>query len=211
MTADCAAGAAGAAGRPWHRSRPLRPGRGPRAWERGWVAVVLVGTLGLGGCAGSPVDLSEEAAARLQEAVWSVTSAAAQGRLDAATTALERVRSELDRAVEADDISVQRYREVDDALRAVEAEVAALRQTAAAPDGAPAPQEQDADAAPAPAPDDAVVAPLPVEPGPAAEPPAAPDADGGEPGGGREARENPGSGNQGNGVGRDGNRGRGQG
>lgn len=170
--------------------------------------MVLV-ALGVGGCSASPADLSEEAGARLQEAVWSVTSAAAQGRLDAAATALERVRSELDRAVEADDISVQRYRDVDDALRAVEAEIAALRDAGAEEADAAAPGQPGEEAAPAP---DSVVAPLPVEPEPApADEPADTGGSGGNPNGDRGDRQGSGSGNQGNGVGPDGNRGRGQG
>jgi hypothetical protein len=184
--------------------------------------------IGLGGCASPPVDLSEQAGARLQEAVWSVSSAAAQGRLDAAATGLERVRAELDRAVEADAISVRRYREVDGAIRAVEAEVEALRAASSAPT---APTDE---AAPAPEPEPApesVVAPLPVEP-------KAPTGDGlqgdagrtgpgdggaGRTGNGRGAEGtggtggsggapgDAGNGNQGNGVGPDGNRGRGRG
>jgi hypothetical protein len=185
------------------------------------VAALVAGVIGLGGCASPPVDLSAQAGARLQEAVWSVTSAAAQGRLDAAATGLERVRAELDRAVEADAISVRRYREVDDAIRAVEAEVEALQ---AASSAAPAPADE-----PEPAPE-SVVAPLPVEP-PAPAGDGAPgdgggtgagegEADRAEDGGGAGGRgpggddggpDGAGNGNQGNGVGPDGNRGRGRG
>jgi hypothetical protein len=185
--------------------------------RRRWTSFVVLVALGLGGCSASPADLSEEAGARLQEAVWSVTSAAAQGRLDAAATALERVRSELDRAVEADDISVQRYRDVDHALRAVEAEIAALRDAGAEevdPADAAVPDEPGDDAAPAP---DPVVPPLPVEPEPApADEPADTEApegggNGGNPAGDRGNGAGSSGGNPGNGVGRDGNRGRGQG
>lgn len=188
---------------------PLRAGRSRRAptpsggrarLRRRAAVVVAAGALTLGGCTTPPVDLATDAGARLQEAVWSVTSATAQGRLDAAAEALERVRSELDAAAEDGDISVQRYRDVDQALRAVDAELAARRAAEAA--AAEPAQEPPAEAAPPPeAPSDpvAVAPPLPIAPAPAED----------------QDRERPdakdGTGNQGNGVGPDGNRGRGQG
>lgn len=196
------------------RDRSLRVGRSllapsssaGRAELRRRVAVVVAaGALTLGGCTAPAVDLAADAGARLQEAVWSVTSAAAQGRLDAAVEALERVRSELDAAVEDGDISVQRYREVDQALRAVDAELAGRRAAEAA--AAEPAEEPPAEAAPPPeAPSDpaAVAPPLPVAPAPTDPGPA-------EGQGGERPDDRGGAGNQGNGVGPDGNRGRGQG
>lgn len=179
-----------------------------RVRGRRTATLLVAGALALGGCAADPVDLSSDAAARLQEAVWAVTSAAAQGRHDAAVGALARVRSELDLAVEDGEISVQRYREVDAALRAAETELAAAQEAAAAAlpdDGEPQaaePEETEPDSteqpveAPAPAPPP--VAPVvPVDPAPPAEP-SGPQKDTKD-------------GNQGNGVGPDGNRGRGGG
>ncbi|MBC7291772.1 MAG: hypothetical protein H5T83_10650 [Actinotalea sp.] len=173
-----------------------------RTVRRAGAAVVAV-ALGLSGCATQPVDLSVDAAARLQEAVFAVTAAAAQGRHDAAATAVERVRSELDDAVEDGEISVQRYRAVDGALRAVEAELAALRGTAEeeatddADGGTTEPEEPEEDEAAAQQEPVTPAVPLPAPAEPADEPSDR----------GRGADQ----GNQGNGVGPDNNRGRGGG
>ncbi|EYR64032.1 hypothetical protein N866_16445, partial [Actinotalea ferrariae CF5-4] len=165
--------------------------------RRARAAVLLTAVTVLTGCAPAPADLGADAAGRLQEAVWAVTTAAAQGRHDAAVGALARVRDELDQAAEDGDISVQRYRAVDEALRRAEAELTAVREAAAVaaegtPEDVPVEEETAAPAAPAP------VAPVvPVEPAPHPQEPSGPD--------------DTGQGNQGNGVGPDGNRGRGGG
>ncbi len=166
------------------------------------AAVLVAAATALAGCGAQPVDLAADAAARLQEAVWSVSSAAAQGRHDAAAAALARVRSELDVAVEDGDISVQRYRAVDEALRAVEAELTAVREAVASP----ADDDAAAEAPVAEEPGTEVVEPVvPVDPAPPAPPAPAPQAPADE-----DAQQGN-EGNQGNGVGPDGNRGRGGG
>jgi hypothetical protein len=49
------------------------------------AVVVAAGALTLGGCTAPAVDLAADAGARLQEAVWSVTSAARRPASSAST------------------------------------------------------------------------------------------------------------------------------
>lgn len=92
-----------------------------------WLLALAL-ALVVGGCStGAPADLGPGAAAELRDAVHDVAEAAAQGRYDAATVALDEVRAALDAAVEADDVSVRRYREIDRAIQRTEQELARLR------------------------------------------------------------------------------------
>lgn len=101
---------------------------------------VVLGALLLGGCAAPASDLSAEAATELQAAVLEVAQAAEQGRFDAASEAAEQVRSALEAAALAGDISVARYALIDDALRRTveEIEAADAAAEAAAADAAAA-------------------------------------------------------------------------
>ena len=94
---------------------------------RRWMTVGLLATsLTLAGCGQPEPDLSHEAATELQTAVLAVAEAASQGRYDAAAAAAVEVRSALDAAAMTSSLSLQRYRTIDSALRATEAELAAL-------------------------------------------------------------------------------------
>lgn len=94
------------------------------------AAALLAG--GLVGCsAGS--DLSEDAAARLHEGVAAVVSAAEAGRYEEALAAAAVVRTQLARAADAGEVSVARYRLVDDALTRTEAELAVALAASAQP------------------------------------------------------------------------------
>ncbi len=122
-------------------------------------AVVLVIVVGLAGCS-APPDLSDTAAARLQEAVADVTVAAADGRYEEAIDQVARVRAELERAAEAGELSIDRYRRIDDALTRTETELAAILASAQEPAvepqaaggdsgtaaGGPGPEPRDAEA-----------------------------------------------------------------
>lgn len=93
------------------------------------TSALVGGALAVGGCgvAHEP-ELAPEAAEALQDAVHAVAVAAAQGRHDAAAAALTDVRAALDAAVENDDVTVQRYREIDTAIQRTE-ELLAVEQT----------------------------------------------------------------------------------
>lgn len=106
-----------------------------RAAARAGAALTLTGLLV--GCSAAP-DLSERAADRLGGAVSEVVAAAEDGRYEAAVAGLVAVRSELDRAADAGEVSVERYRQIDAALARTEAELAAAI-AAAAPPAAPEP------------------------------------------------------------------------
>lgn len=97
---------------------------------RAGLAVAVTCGLLLGGCGRADTDgLSADARASLQEAVHAVAAAAAQERYDAATEALGDVRAALDAAVEADAVSVRRYREIDAAIRRTAAELDEARRS----------------------------------------------------------------------------------
>lgn len=112
-------------------------GRSVRATVAVAVAVVLLAG-GLGGCAAES-DLSADAATRLQHEVAAVVAAAESGRYDEALASAAAVRTQLERAADAGELSVERYRLVDDALTRTETELtAALAAAAAAADPGPA-------------------------------------------------------------------------
>ena len=86
----------------------------------------VVGLIVLTGCAGSPPDLTPDAAERLQEAVNGVVQAAVEGRYDDAGAALLATRAALDEAADAGQVSAARYRQIEDALQRAEVELAAV-------------------------------------------------------------------------------------
>lgn len=100
---------------------------------RAVVAGILTAALltGATGCAAGS-DLSDPAAARLQQAVAAVVAAADGARYDEALASAAAVRSELERAADAGELSVERYRRIDDALTRTEAELTAAVAAAAA-------------------------------------------------------------------------------
>ncbi len=103
--------------------------------------VGLTGLTGLTACARPSADITPAAAAQLQEAVEALVRPVADGRYEGAEAQLARTRAILYEAADAGQLSVARYRSIDDALRAVEAElgtmVAALDTTAADEEGEP--------------------------------------------------------------------------
>lgn len=93
------------------------------------VAVLVAGAL-LAGCGSSP-ELAPSAAGELQQSVLEVTQAAADGRFELAAAGLADVRQELIAAAEQGDVSADRYRTIDEALTAAEAQLATVQQALA--------------------------------------------------------------------------------
>ncbi|MFS0700365.1 mucin-associated surface protein [Cellulomonas sp. 179-A 4D5 NHS] len=99
---------------------------------RALLAPALALVVVLAGC-GQGAELDAERAAALQQSVLTVSEEAAAGRHGAAQAALAQVRSELEAAVDAGEVSTARYRQIDDALDRTDQEVsAALAAQAAA-------------------------------------------------------------------------------
>ena len=115
------------------------------------VAVVGVLALALAGC-GSQADLDASRAQALQADVLAVTQAAAAGKWAAADTDLASTRAHLDAALDAGDVSVARYREIEAALARVTAVVAAERERASAAAKKAAPVATPSSTKPAPTP-----------------------------------------------------------
>jgi chromosome segregation ATPase len=82
------------------------------------VAVVAV----VGACQSS-VELDADPARVLQADVLALTTAVAAGRWDTVEAELREAREHLDAALESGEVSVARYRQIDDALDTVAAEV----------------------------------------------------------------------------------------
>lgn len=97
------------------------------------LASLLVGLLGLAGCSQAPRDITAEAAEQLQEGVDAVVQAVVEGRLDGATAELARTRALLEEAADAGQLSVARYRTIDEALLRTEAELALVIAAGVAP------------------------------------------------------------------------------
>jgi hypothetical protein len=95
------------------------------------AGLALALSLTLAGCAPAP-ELTTSAAERLQEQVLAVTTAASEGRLPAAVTALDAAEADLDRAFDRNEVSPDRYRQILDALRLVRADVDAAIEKAEA-------------------------------------------------------------------------------
>lgn len=133
-----------------------RPSSGALSARRRPLVPALLVAVGLvlvtGGCAAQSPDLERAAADRMQAAVLILTRAAAQERYDAATSAARQVRAELDRAARRGEVSVTRYRQIEEALSRAEAEVARLADTGQPVPGTPPVDEGQeaplADAAP---------------------------------------------------------------
>ena len=100
---------------------------------------LLVGLVGLVGCSQPSRDISADAADRLQRGGAAVVQAVVEGRFDGATAELARMRALLDEAADAGELSVARYRTIDEALRRTEAELALV----IAADVAPPPAEEE--------------------------------------------------------------------
>lgn len=170
--------------------------------RRRFVAAPMVTlALVLTGCGSSDAALSGGAAAALQDAVHDVAAAAAQGRFDAAVESVAAARSVLEAAADAGEISVQRYRAVDDALTRTEQE---LEVVLAARGPADAPAEPDASPATDPTPE---VAPPEVAP-PVVPPATVPSTTGDVP---EERTSGTDDGGKGNGKGKGENKGNGNG
>lgn len=102
------------------------------ARTRALLAPALALLVVLAGCS-QGAELDAERAAALQQSVLTVSEEAAAGRHDAAQAALAEVRSELEAAVDAGDVSTARFRQIDDALDRTDQEIsAALAAQAAA-------------------------------------------------------------------------------
>ena len=97
------------------------------------LASLLVGLLGLSGCSQAPRDITADAAEQLQEGVDAVVQAVVEGRLDGATAELARTRALLEEAADAGELSVTRYRTIDEALLRTEAELASVIAASVAP------------------------------------------------------------------------------
>ncbi|WP_210478997.1 hypothetical protein [Naasia sp. SYSU D00948] len=95
------------------------------------AGVALAVSLSLAGCASSP-ELTVSAADRLQQQVLAVTTAAAEGRYADARAALEVTVQDLEAAVDAEEVSPTRYREILAAVRLVRADLEAAAAAAAA-------------------------------------------------------------------------------
>jgi hypothetical protein len=109
--------------------------RARAAWPA--VVVLVVTAFLTGGCGAEP-DLDADRASQLQEAVLQVSTAAAASQWDAADAGLVEARARLDAGVDAGEVSTARYREIDRALDAVAAAVAAERARVAAEQAAAA-------------------------------------------------------------------------
>jgi hypothetical protein len=120
-------------------------------------ACATVGVVALLGACGSSVELEADRARALQADVLALTAAAAAGKWDVVEDDLRSTRALLDAALESADVSVARYRQIDDALDGVAAEVEAERdRVAAAKAAAAAKEEAAADEAEEAAPSDGV-------------------------------------------------------
>ncbi|MCU1438438.1 MAG: hypothetical protein JWP66_1525 [Naasia sp.] len=86
------------------------------------IGIVLAGVLLLAGCAPQP-DLVPSAAARLQNEVLAVSTAAAENRLADALTELDAVRVRLDAARDADLVTQERYLQILTAIAGVRADL----------------------------------------------------------------------------------------
>ena len=93
----------------------------------GAVALVLL----LAGC-GARQELDGSTQAVLQDGVLAVTEAAAAGRYDVAEAELVEVRTDLEAAVDAGQVTATRYRLIDDALDRATVELTAARDALAA-------------------------------------------------------------------------------
>ena len=119
------------------------------------AGLVLASALVLAGCSGPVPDLSASAADQLQVGVLAVAQAAAAEQYDAAAAALIEVRTALEAAVGAGEVSAARYRTIDEALVVTETELAAAlaaqqaqlaaEEAAAAAEAAAAEQAKDDD------------------------------------------------------------------
>ena len=95
------------------------------------AGLVLASALVLAGCSGPVPDLSASAADQLQAGVLAVAQAAAAEQYDVAAAALIEVRTALEAAVGAGEVSAARYRTIDEALVVTETELAAAEAAAA--------------------------------------------------------------------------------
>lgn len=89
------------------------------------TGLVLASSLVVAGCSDPAPDLSAAAADQLQAGVLTVAQAAASEQYDVAAAALIEVRTALEAAVEAGEVSAARYRTIDEALVVTETELAA--------------------------------------------------------------------------------------
>jgi len=93
-------------------------------------AILVVGLLA--GCAGAAPDLTDAAAARLQQDVLEVTRAAAADDLPAARTALDALTAQVAADRSAGTVSAARQAQIEAAIAGVLADVTALEQAAQA-------------------------------------------------------------------------------
>jgi hypothetical protein len=115
----------------------------------GCAALVLATALLATGC-GSRPELDTQRAHTLQQSVLGVTQAAADGRWADAQTLLETTRTQLDAGADAGEVSTTRYRRIDSALDAVQSELAAEQERAAAAQAATDQAAQPAVVTPSP-------------------------------------------------------------
>ena len=110
-------------------TRPPRA-RLASAARRALVALLVVGLLT--GCSGAAPDLTDAAAARLQQDVLEVTRAAAADDLPAARTALDALTAQVTSDRGAGTLSAARQAQIEAAIAGVLAEVTALEVAAQA-------------------------------------------------------------------------------
>lgn len=166
----------------------------------GAAALALAATVLLSGCA--PSDPSDAATARLDASVVQTADRAASGDYAGAAASLDVLQTRLAEYVEAGDVTADRSAEIQAAIDAVRADLAALiaAQTTPTPEPTETVTDQTETEAPAPAPVETV-------PG-TVETPQDDDADdqapdtspgNGNPGNGNQGNGNPGNGNPGKG------------
>lgn len=86
------------------------------------LAVVIL-SVALSGCAGTPEDLSQATADRLQAGVRSLTTAASAGDFTSAQTALDSLQADLLDAASAGDVTGSRSAEIQSAINLVAADL----------------------------------------------------------------------------------------
>jgi hypothetical protein len=91
------------------------------------VILAATATVGLlGGCAGSPTDLSDAAATSMQSDVRKVADAAASGNYASAATQLDALQNRLTAATASNEVSASRALQIQASINLVKADLAAL-------------------------------------------------------------------------------------
>ena len=109
------------------------------------AATILIAGSALTGCSGGEAELKASAAKQLQSGVLSVTTAAADGEYATAQSALANVQADVLEAAAAGDVTADRSKEIQAAIKLVAADLAAaIAKEKPAPTQAPEPTEEPA-------------------------------------------------------------------